>query len=74
VLITYDGLCGMSFRIDICTFVLDLNCVPRVRAQPLVIRELAKAPGYRLPAEVLARELLFQDRFAVSKALQTLMR
>jgi Arc/MetJ family transcription regulator len=41
--------------------------------QPLVIRSLIEANG-RLPAEDLAKLLLVEDRFAVAKALRTLMR
>jgi 5-methylcytosine-specific restriction endonuclease McrA len=42
--------------------------------QPLVIQALVLARGHRLPADDLARQLLLQDRFAVSKALKTVMR
>lgn len=41
--------------------------------QPLVIRSLIEAGG-RLPADDLAKRLLSEDRFAVAKALRTLMR
>jgi 5-methylcytosine-specific restriction endonuclease McrA len=41
--------------------------------QPLVIRSLIEAGG-RLRAEDLAKRLLVEDRFAVAKALRTLMR
>jgi 5-methylcytosine-specific restriction endonuclease McrA len=42
--------------------------------QPLVIQALVLAPRHRLPADDLARQLLLQDRFAISKALKTVKR
>jgi len=42
--------------------------------QPVVIKALVSAPGYRMAAVDLARELLLHDEFAVGKALGTLMR
>jgi ATP adenylyltransferase len=42
--------------------------------QPAIIRSLILAPGQRMPAHDLARQLLLHDSFAVSKMLKTLMR